>query len=385
MISSNKYRINFYHDYFNIRGGGEAVSLYICKKFHNINLYSFCFNHKLYSICEFPKGSNFLFSSAVGKNFIRIFGFLYFLILSLRFRRNCSHINIFSGVISVFAAPKSNKKCVNIFYCHTPPRSLFDRYEESYRTMATPLKFIFYLSSWLFKKFYRKKLLNMDVIICNSENTASRLKKYLSLDCLVVYPPLVINKYPVMDCDCQVGGDYFLSFARLEPLKRVESIIQAFIRLPSEKLVVASSGSLYDILFEKYSKFSNIIFTGWVSDRKMADLVACSRATVYIPVDEDFGMSPIESMAAGKPVLGVNEGGLRETLLHRQTGFLVESDFNVTDLVNGVKYLSKDTCLNMKTACIMHSENFSSYNFDKNFFSILCSFIPEKDVFKILK
>lgn len=93
-------------------------------------------------------------------------------------------------------------------------------------------------------------------------------------------------------------------------------------------------------LREKYKSFSNISFTGPVEEEELRSLIGNAIATLYIPVDEDFGMSPVESMAAGKPVIGVREGGLIETVMDGETGILLNADPSIEQIRQGVMDLS---------------------------------------------
>jgi len=79
-------------------------------------------------------------------------------------------------------------------------------------------------------------------------------------------------------------------------------------------------------------------------------LIGKAIATIYIPIEEDFGMSPVESMAAGKPVIGVAEGGLLETVVNGETGVLIEN-VSVDAVVEAVFVMSKDKALTMRAAC----------------------------------
>ncbi len=79
---------------------------------------------------------------------------------------------------------------------------------------------------------------------------------------------------------------------------------------------------------------------------------------MYIPKDEDFGMSPLEGMAAGKPCLGVSEGGLLETISHKQDGYLLPANPSLDDIKTGVEHLTPEKCLEMKEACIKKSSQF---------------------------
>ena len=100
----------------------------------------------------------------------------------------------------------------------------------------------------------------------------------------------------------------------MDPLKRIDLIVRAFKEMPDKRLVVVSGGSDMANIKKMTDKVENIDVLGWVDDEKLCDLMGRCIATIYIPRDEDFGISPVESMAAGKPVIGVQEGGLLETV-----------------------------------------------------------------------
>ncbi len=202
----------------------------------------------------------------------------------------------------------------------------------------------------------------MDRIIANSKTVQKRVKQYLNLDSIVIYPPCNIGRFA-----WQESGDYYLSCARLEPYKRVATIVQAFLKMPDKKLVVASGGRELEPLKKLAENASNISFTGWLEEKKLARLVGNAIATIYIPVEEDFGISPVESMAAGKPVIGVAEGGLLETVLHEKTGYLIASCNNAVmsehALIEAVEWMSQKRAQAMRGACEAQSKKFSAENF----------------------
>jgi len=79
---------------------------------------------------------------------------------------------------------------------------------------------------------------------------------------------------------------------------------------------------------------------------------------VYLAKNEDFGMSPLESMAAGKPVIGVAEGGLLETIVPDETGILLESSLNLDAICQAVEMLTAQKALNMRRACEEQAQRF---------------------------
>ena len=112
---------------------------------------------------------------------------------------------------------------------------------------------------------------------------------------------------------------------------------------------------------------------GWVSESQLEHLIGTCIATIYIPVDEDFGMSPVESMAAGKPCIGVREGGLKETIIHGVTGYLCENA-NEEELINAVTYMTPERARQMRESCISQSMNFSEHAFVQNLKSAILEF-----------
>jgi glycosyltransferase involved in cell wall biosynthesis len=197
----------------------------------------------------------------------------------------------------------------------------------------------------------------MHVVVANSKNVQSRLKTYLGRDSVVIYPPCRTDGF----CWGEPQG-YYLSTGRLTPLKRVGAIIDAFLKMPGKRLVVASGGEEEAELRARAAASSNIIFTGWNDEEQLRSLMAGAIATIYVPVNEDFGMSPVESMAAGKPVIGVAEGGLLETVVHEQTGFLVRSGFCADDLAEAVEWMGQARARDMRAACEARAQLFSREN-----------------------
>lgn len=264
---------------------------------------------------------------------------------------------LYSGSYSVLAH-SATYRGRSIYYCHTPPRFLYDlkeHYEKAYPAWQRPLLAL--LRGWLQPR-YEKTVRTMDVVLANSLNVQRRLKRYVNVDAKVVYPPVDVAGYSWL-----ADGDYFVSTARLEPLKRVEAWVRAFKLMPQEKLVVASGGSELGRLRQLAKDAPNIWFTDWLDEASMQKLVGEARATLYAPIDEDFGMSPVESMAAGKPVIGVAEGGLLETVLPGETGYLMPVDFTVEDVCNAVNAMTPVKARLMHSACVHRARQFSTEAF----------------------
>lgn len=267
-----------------------------------------------------------------------------------------NRINIYSGNFSVLAV-KKYATVQNIYYCHSLPRAFFDLVDFYSRHDNFLEKIIKRAIGPIFRKLYRKSLQKMDKIFCNSQNVANQLNTYLQLPAEVLYPT-----WEDQNLFWETDAGYYLSIGRHETLKQIEKIIEAFRRMPNKKLIVASFGSMSDDLKRKSSDCANIEFTGYLERQDLCAFIRNCTATIYIPINEDFGLSVIESHAAGKPVIGVNQGGLKETIRNGQTGFLLEPNFSINDLTITISQLDKFAARQMRDACISNANQFSQAN-----------------------
>ena len=264
---------------------------------------------------------------------------------------------LYSGFYAPFAVHRQ-RDGRRIYYCHTPPRFAYDLrgfFLARYPAPVRPLASAFFDHV---KRHYEEALARMDTVVANSENVRGRLKRFCGVEAQVVHPPIDTERFRWIE-----AGDYYLSLARLAPYKRVDLVVQAFLAMPDRKLVVASGGPEEGRLRMLAAGATNIAFTGWTDDARLRDLVGRCRAAIYVPEDEDFGMSPVEAMAAGKPVIGVAEGGLLETVIDGETGLLVPPAPGVEALVEAVNRLDGARALAMREACEARAARFAAPRF----------------------
>lgn len=340
------------HDYFGNPEGGGRLSLDLAKEFETDFAYGFKKrNHPFFTADSFS-GKEIQISSA---SVIPIWRQLK---LARDFASNSLFLKDYSvAVFSGFYTPLAvgnHGNGRNIYYCHTPPRFVYDQrdfYCSLVPFLARPFlkMFVDYL-----RPRYEAAVSEMDIIVANSSHVKERIKRYLGLEAIIVHPPCDVDLF-----HWQQDEGYYLSTARLDPLKRIDLLIKAFLKMPDKKLIVVSGGSEYLHLQKLAGDAPNITFTGWVSEQKMRELISKSIATIYIPRDEDFGLSPVESMAAGKPVIGIAEGGLLETVIHGETGVLLPVDFSIEDLCDAVKEMTTLHASCLKGACKKRARMFS--------------------------
>jgi len=156
-----------------------------------------------------------------------------------------------------------------------------------------------------------------DVYMGNSGYVANRIRKTYNRDAHVVYPPCDVHKMTVQ----QAKEDFFLAAGRLVPYKRFDMVVDAMKQLPDQKLVLIGDGPEMQKIKSKAG--DNVEILGYQSDEIMHDYMRRAKAFVFAAV-EDFGIMPVEAQACGTPVVGINRGGVAETVIDRKTGILFQ-------------------------------------------------------------
>lgn len=264
---------------------------------------------------------------------------------------------IYSGLYAPLAAPRQAHG-QRIYYCHTPPRFAFDQNERYLARAPAVARPALRLAIERYRQAYLHALQRMDRVLTNSLHVRERLLEQTGIAAEVVYPPIDTAAFRFLG---QQG--YYLSLGRLEPNKRIDRIVRAFLGMPDKQLVVASGGSQLAALKALANGAPNIRFAGWLDEAALAQLVGNAIAALYVPQDEDFGMSAVEAMAAGKPLIGVDEGGLRESVVDQRTGFLLPADPSVKTIADAVGRMTAPLALSMRPACEARAAEFSQARF----------------------
>jgi glycosyltransferase involved in cell wall biosynthesis len=195
----------------------------------------------------------------------------------------------------------------HICYCHTPMRYLWDLYpayrnewtrSRIRRALMTPLSN--YLRLWDYATAAR-----VDDFIANSENVRTRIWKTYRREATVVHPPVAVDSF-----HWQPAEDYFLIVSELVAYKRIDTAVLAFSR-NGRRLRIAGAGPEYGRL--RSLAAPNVEFLGRVSDADLRTLYSRCRAFV-MPGEEDFGITAVEALASGKPVIALARGGALETV-----------------------------------------------------------------------
>ena len=214
----------------------------------------------------------------------------------------------------------TNAEQLHITYVHTPMRYAWDM-QQQYLNQAglrRGIKAAFVRSVLHYLRTWDRGTANRpDVYVANSAFVAARIQKTYDRPAEVIYPPTDVHKLELR----RQKDDFFLAAGRLVSYKRFDLVVEAFAKHLDQKLVVIGKGSELERLRDIATP--NVTLMGYQSDEVLRDHMQRARAFVFAAV-EDFGIMPVEAQACGTPVIGLNRGGLQETVLPHRTGLLFD-------------------------------------------------------------
>lgn len=251
-------------------------------------------------------------------------------------------VHLFMGFNSIYAAKPGQK---NIWFSLTPNRMLYDHRRLKTTTGSFAKRNFFKVYQQFFTPFDQSAVKNISTIIAQTKGVQERIQTYYNRVSQVIYSPVDTKRYKYIS-----DGDFFLSVGRLVPEKRVQLIAESFAELPHKKLVMVGDGPERKQIESIAKRHPNIKYLKSVSDEKLRELYGTCLATVYLPMNEDFGLVPIEGMASGKVAIVANEGGCLETVEHNVTGKIIPA--TKTALQKTVNELDKAWARKQKNACI---------------------------------
>lgn len=274
-------------------------------------------------------------------------------------RYDLSQFDVIISSCSAFAKGViTPSHAIHICYCHTPTRYLWSdtlSYVDELRApglakLALPAVLTF-LRMW--DKLAADRV---DHFVANSEAVRQRITKYYRRESTVIHPPVDVNRFTVSD----KPKTYYLVGGRIVAYKRFDIVVDAFTKLGIPLKVFGSGPAEADL---RRRAGPNIEFLGRVSDDERARLFSGAIAFLH-PHEEDFGITAVESMAAGRPVIAYRRGGALETVIDGVTGALIDEQ-SWEELANTVLHFNEKR---FDPATIRaHAETFSTEVFRKNF------------------
>jgi glycosyltransferase involved in cell wall biosynthesis len=296
------------HDWLTGMRGGEKVLEAFCRLFPEA---------PIYTLLHLPgKVSSLIESHPIRTSFLQR--------LPLAERRYRHYLPLFPRAAESLELPEcdlvlSSSHCVakgvnvapgavHVSYVHTPMRYVWDMYDSYFGPGKGGL------ARWVMP-FFRGGLQRWDVrtaqevdhFIANSAHVAERIRRHYNRESTVIHPPVETSRFaPVPEPE-----DYYLVVSALVPYKRVDLAVAA-CTAGGYRLKVVGTGPEEARLKEMAGP--GVEFLGWQPDEALPKLYAKAKAFIF-PGEEDFGITPLESMAAGRPVVALGKGGALETVV----------------------------------------------------------------------
>ncbi|NMP22532.1 glycosyltransferase [Sulfobacillus harzensis] len=351
-------RVALVHDWLVTMGGAERVLEEMARLFPEAPIYTGVVNR--------ARLSPFLQSRTIIPTFVQSFPraerwynrYLPFLMYGMEQFDLSGYDLVISSSAAVAKGVVTRAETRHVSYVHTPMRYAWDLYHEYHQREARGISkklmgpVFHYMRLW-----DRLSADRVDQLVANSTAVQRRIQKHYRRDSEVIFPPVDVDRFhPSND-----AGRYYLVLSRLVSYKRFDLAVEACncLKLP---LVVAGDGPERRAL-EKLAG-PTVRFAGRVEDHELADMMGQAKALLF-PGEEDFGITPVEMQAAGRPVIAYGRGGVLDTVVHGETGWLF-SEQTVDALVSAIQ--AADQMSWDAQAIRAHAENFRPEIFRERFY-----------------
>src|SRR4051794_30690039 len=211
-----------------------------------------------------------------------------------------------------------DENAVHVCYCHNPFRYAWNAREETLRARGPLARAALGAVFQRWRQWDWIAAQRVDRYAVNSHTTARRVRRYFTREATVVYPPVELERFRVGGID-SVGEEYVV-LSELMRHKRIDVAIAAFNRL-RRPLVIVGNGP--DERRLRRLAGPTVRFAGHLTDAQAAETLARARALV-VTATEEFGIAAVEAQAAGRPVIALADGGVRESVLEGETGVFYE-------------------------------------------------------------
>lgn len=243
-----------------------------------------------------------------------------------------------------------------IAYTHSTPRWMYDLYPT---IDNGPLGRLWQTIIEQQRVWYHPHTRKPDLYVANSELVARRINKYWNIpteQIKIVYPPVDTDRYSSAITETQ---GYYVTVSRLVDAKRINWLVEQANRL-NLNLKIAGTGPQEDALRDMAGDTVDLL--GYVSEDRKCELLSGANAFLMTAQNEDFGMTPIEALASGTPVIGVNEGYTKYQIQDGETGVLF--DFNAAAFEQAIERFESGGVEHTPKEIEAHAERYSVESFE---------------------
>ena len=349
------------HDYLTRFGGAERVLLELAKMWPEAPIYTFLYDE--------AKMGRYFPSERIKTSFLQKFPKWWrsrpkYLLPFLPVAPETFDLREFDLVISSSSAFAkgiiTRPKTMHINYCHNPARFLWDYSHEYLREQGAGRMLRFFIKPMIsyLRLWDRAAGQRVDYFIANSRSTARRISKFYRQEAKVIYPPVSAVRSQQSAIGNKNAEKYFLIVSQLTPYKKVDVAVEAFNKL-GLPLVIIGEGPQQKYLQSIANE--NISILGWLTDEETAEYYKNCYAFIF-PGEDDFGITMVEAMSYGKPVLALKAGGAEEIVLPAMTGEFFESATSEV-LADGVRRLRENYSRYSPLVIRKWAEKFSAERF----------------------
>lgn len=355
-------KIALVHDWLVNLSGAERVLFELHKMFPEAPIYTL-FENKKFTTQYLPYTE--IRSSFLQRipGIVRNYKYFFFLMPTAIESFDLSDFDLVISSSAIFSKGLVLKpKTRHICYCYSPTRQIWDLNGTHVRS-----GFIERLAQHFLRIWDRQASDRVDQYVAISEHVAARIKKYYRRDAVVIYPPVGINNHESEMYNSQ-SKDYYLIVSRLFKHKNIDVVIEAFNKL-NLPLLIIGTGPERKNLESRITNRGLIKMLGFVSDQELPRYYKNCRAFI-MPQEEDFGITSIEAMSFGKPVLALRKGGALETVVEGKTGEFFDDPIPEA-LADGVRRMNDNYRNYDSKFIISQAQKFSGNRFQEEIRKLL--------------
>ena len=305
-------KIAIIHDELVRKGGAEQVVLSFHRAFPQAPIFTLSYNAKKtypeFESCNIKTSwfGRFIKDEANLKRF-----FFPFAIWAMRSLDLKEYDVILQSTTHCSKYIRVKQGALVITYCHTPFRLVWRA--ETYEEVANAGRFKRKIYDWVIgnlRRVDKKSAKRTDWFLTNSREVVPRIIAAYdpAKPVTVINPPVKCNNFFVAD----KVEEYYLIVSRFEPYKKVDLVIEAFNKMPNRTLVIVGKGSMEKDLKQKAA--TNITFLHGLDVEQLAACYSNCKGFIF-PQLEDYGITPLEANASGRPVIAYGQGGVLDTMI----------------------------------------------------------------------
>ncbi len=215
---------------------------------------------------------------------------------------------------------RSKKEVMHICYCHTPMRYVWFLHQDYMKDIGFTKKMLLKFVIPFIRKWDHRMSQNVSYFIANSKHIQEKIQEIYHRDAVVIYPPVQVEKFGL---NTNPRKDFYLAVGRFVSYKKIDVVIKAFLKMKDKKLVLIGNGLDAKEIKDLIKDSPNIIWLGYQHDDELILYMQNAKACIFA-AKEDFGIMCVEAQATGTPVLALNYGGYKESVIDGQTGYFFD-------------------------------------------------------------